>query len=124
MDQRCIKLRLTRSGSSTRGSSDFQSVDGGQAKRLASSGQKWELTTVKTLTVDDQKRIRIPSARLRQVFAYVNNGYGTQPSLFQSVGLKKRHPAFAGRRAGDAITGGVMARSYRRATKQSSTKWR
>jgi hypothetical protein len=37
-------------------------------------------------------------------------------------GLKKRHPAKAGRRAGDAITGGVMARFYNLATKQSSTE--
>jgi hypothetical protein len=32
---------------------------------------------VKTLTVDDQKRIRIPDAKPRQVFAYANNGDGT-----------------------------------------------
>ena len=38
---------------------------------------EWEFTTVKTLTVDDQKRIRIPDAEPRQVFAYANNGDGT-----------------------------------------------
>ena len=38
---------------------------------------EWEFTTVKTLTVDDQKRIRIPDAKPRQVFAYANNGDGT-----------------------------------------------
>jgi hypothetical protein len=32
---------------------------------------------MKTLTVDDQKRIRIPDAKPRQVFAYENNGDGT-----------------------------------------------
>ena len=32
---------------------------------------------MKTLTVDDQKRIRIPDATPRQVFAYANNGDGT-----------------------------------------------
>ncbi len=32
---------------------------------------------MKTLTVDDQKRIRIPDAKPRQVFAYANNGDGT-----------------------------------------------
>jgi hypothetical protein len=32
---------------------------------------------MKTLTVDDQKRIRIPDAKPRQVFAYQNNGDGT-----------------------------------------------
>ena len=39
--------------------------------------REWEFTTVKTLTVDDQKRIRIPDAKPRQVFAYANNGDGT-----------------------------------------------
>ena len=37
----------------------------------------WESTTVKTLTVDDHKRIRIPDAKPRQVFAYENHGDGT-----------------------------------------------
>ena len=32
---------------------------------------------MKTLTVDDSKRIRIPDAKPRQVFAYTNNGDGT-----------------------------------------------
>jgi hypothetical protein len=32
---------------------------------------------VKTLTVDDQKRIRIPDARPRTKFAYENHGNGT-----------------------------------------------
>jgi hypothetical protein len=36
----------------------------------------WEFTTVKTLTVDDQKRIRIPAAKPRQVFAYEDHGDG------------------------------------------------
>ena len=31
---------------------------------------------MKTLTVDDQKRIRIPAAKPRQVFAYENCGDG------------------------------------------------
>jgi hypothetical protein len=31
---------------------------------------------VKTVTVDDQKRIRIPDAKPRQVFAYENHGDG------------------------------------------------
>lgn len=31
---------------------------------------------MKTLTVDAQKRIRIPDAKPRQVFAYENNGNG------------------------------------------------
>lgn len=32
---------------------------------------------MKTLTVDAQKRIRIPDAIPRQVFSYTNNGDGT-----------------------------------------------
>jgi hypothetical protein len=32
---------------------------------------------MKTLTVDDQKRIRIPDAKPRQIFAYENHGDGT-----------------------------------------------
>ena len=32
---------------------------------------------MKTLTVDDQKRVRIPDAQPRQVFSYINNGDGT-----------------------------------------------
>jgi hypothetical protein len=32
---------------------------------------------MKTLTVDDKKRIRIPDAKPRQLFAYQNNGDGT-----------------------------------------------
>jgi hypothetical protein len=32
---------------------------------------------MKTLTVDDQKRIRIPDAKPRTKFAYENNGDGT-----------------------------------------------
>lgn len=37
---------------------------------------------------------------------------------------KKRHPAEAGRRAGDAITGGVTAGFYNPASMQSSTNLR
>jgi hypothetical protein len=36
----------------------------------------WEIPKMKTLTVDDQKRIRIPDAKPRQVFAYENSGDG------------------------------------------------
>jgi hypothetical protein len=46
-------------------------------RTLAKTELEWEITTVKTLTVDDQKRIRIPDAKPRQVFAYANNGDGT-----------------------------------------------
>ena len=46
-------------------------VNGLEAKVRA-----WESTTVKTLTVDDQKRVRIPEAEPRQVFTYENHGDG------------------------------------------------
>jgi hypothetical protein len=36
----------------------------------------WEIPKMKTLTVDDQKRIRIPDAKPHQVFAYENSGDG------------------------------------------------
>jgi len=36
----------------------------------------WEFTTVKTLTVDDQKRVQIPDAKPHQVFAYEDHGDG------------------------------------------------
>lgn len=39
--------------------------------------KKWEITTVKTLTVDAHKRIRIPDAKPHSVFAYENHGNGT-----------------------------------------------
>lgn len=44
--------------------------------KLEFSLRLWEFPTVKTLTVDDQKRIRIPDAKPRQVFAYENHGDG------------------------------------------------
>jgi hypothetical protein len=49
----------------------------GPAIRLDKSTQEWEFTTMKTLTVDDHKRIRIPDAVPRQVFAYENKGDGS-----------------------------------------------
>lgn len=36
----------------------------------------WNFASVKTLTVDDQQRIRMPDAKPRQVFAYENHGGG------------------------------------------------
>jgi hypothetical protein len=47
------------------------------AFRLDTPRTAWEIPTVKTLTVDAHKRIRIPDARPRQVFAYENHGNGT-----------------------------------------------
>lgn len=44
---------------------------------LAKKVESWEIPTVKTLTADDQKRIRIPDAKPRQVFAYENQDDGT-----------------------------------------------
>jgi hypothetical protein len=37
----------------------------------------WEFPTMKTLTVDDKLRIRLPHAKPRQVFAYTPNQDGT-----------------------------------------------
>ena len=37
----------------------------------------WEIPAVKTLTVDSYKRIRIPDAKPKQVFAYEKHGDGT-----------------------------------------------
>jgi len=52
----------------------------------------WEITIVKTLTVDDQKRIRIPDAKPRQVFAYANNGNGTITLTEVRAEAKERFP--------------------------------
>ncbi|MBM3883156.1 MAG: hypothetical protein FJ387_26155 [Verrucomicrobia bacterium] len=37
---------------------------------LTHEKQMWEIRRVRTLTVDDQKRVWLPDARPRQVFAY------------------------------------------------------
>ena len=47
---------------------------------------------MKTLTVDDQKRIRIPDARPRQVFAYENHGNGTITLTEVKAERKQRFP--------------------------------
>ena len=47
---------------------------------------------MKTLTVDDQKRVRIPDAKPRTVFAYENNGDGTITLTEVKVEKKKRFP--------------------------------
>ena len=47
---------------------------------------------MKTLTVDDQKRIRIPDARPRQVFAYENHGNGTLTLTEVKAERKQRFP--------------------------------
>ena len=47
---------------------------------------------MKTLTVDDQKRIRIPDAKPRQVFAYENHGNGTITLTEVKVERKERFP--------------------------------
>jgi hypothetical protein len=56
---------------------DVTGVELAKAKGLAKTEGQWEFGTMKTLTVDDQKRIQIPGAKPRQVFSYVNNGDGT-----------------------------------------------
>ena len=47
------------------------------AEGLAKTEDQWEFANMKTLTVDDQKRIQLPDAEPQQVFSYVNNGDGT-----------------------------------------------
>lgn len=43
---------------------------------LDRANPQWEIPGVKTLTTDAHKRIRIPDAQPRQVFAYENMGDG------------------------------------------------
>ena len=47
---------------------------------------------MKTLTVDDQKRIRIPDAKPRQVFAYENHGDGTLTLTLVKAEQRERFP--------------------------------
>jgi len=47
---------------------------------------------MKALTVDDQKRIRIPDAKPRQVFAYENHGNGTITLTEVKAERKERIP--------------------------------
>ena len=53
---------------------------------------EWEFTTVKTLTVDDQKRVRIPDARPRQVFAYTTDPHGTVTLVPVKAARKEMFP--------------------------------
>jgi hypothetical protein len=46
-------------------------------KRLEPGRVWWEFPHVKTLTVDDRQRIRLPEAKAGQVFAYEPNPDGT-----------------------------------------------
>jgi hypothetical protein len=46
-------------------------------KRLDSTVIQWEFPHVKTLTVDDRQRVRLPKAKAGQVFAYEPNSDGT-----------------------------------------------
>ena len=47
---------------------------------------------MKTLKVDDQKRVRIPDARPRQVFAYENHGDGTLTLTLVKADRRERFP--------------------------------
>ncbi len=47
---------------------------------------------MKTLTVDSSKRIRIPDAKPKQVFAYENHGNGTITLTQVKAELKQRFP--------------------------------
>ncbi len=53
----------------------------------------WEIPTVKTLTVDARKRIRIPDAKPRQLFAYENNGDGTLTLTQVKTEVQERFPS-------------------------------
>jgi len=46
-------------------------------KRLESAHVLWEFPHMKTLTVDDRQRVRLPKAKAGQVFAYEPNLDGT-----------------------------------------------
>jgi hypothetical protein len=46
-------------------------------KKLESCHVRWEFPHMKTLTVDDRQRIRLPKAKAGQVFAYQPNSDGT-----------------------------------------------
>jgi hypothetical protein len=46
-------------------------------KRLEIGHVRWEFPRMKTLTVDDRQRIRLPKAKAGQVFAYEPNSDGT-----------------------------------------------
>lgn len=47
---------------------------------------------MKTLTVDGSKRVRIPDARPKQVFAYENTGHGTIILTLVKATRKERFP--------------------------------
>ena len=47
---------------------------------------------MKTLTVDDHKRIRIPDAKPRQVFAYENHGDGDVTLTLVKAATKEPFP--------------------------------
>jgi len=53
------------------------SVGTSAPKGLAIEKRRWRIPTVKTLIVDDKKRIRLPDAKPKQVFSYANNGDGS-----------------------------------------------
>ena len=73
-----IRPRIITSGCARRCplQENFRRNFPGVSSGLDSSRAAWEIPKMKTLTVDDQKRIRIPDAKPRQVFAYENSGDG------------------------------------------------
>jgi hypothetical protein len=46
-------------------------------KRLDWGHVQWEFPRMKTVTVDDRQRVRLPKAKAGQVFAYEPNADGT-----------------------------------------------
>ena len=61
-------------------------------EKLDLSLEKREIPGMKTLTVDDSKRIRIPDAEPRQVFAYTQNGDGSITLMPVKAKRKERFP--------------------------------
>src|SRR6266550_8042842 len=67
-------------------------VSGCPGKGLKITLESGNLQPMKTLTVDDHKRIRIPDAKPRQVFAYENHGDGTITLTEVKAERKERFP--------------------------------
>lgn len=61
-------------------------------KRLEKIEACGKFPSVKMLTVDDRKRIRVPDAKPRQVFAYENNGDGTLKLTLVTIEAKEPFP--------------------------------
>lgn len=72
-------MRLKNGGAGTPAAREWGTGCSVEGCRLALETQPalWDLPPVKTLTVDDKKRVRIPDATTGDVYAYENHGDGT-----------------------------------------------